>query len=110
MFTRYAYADVTIMGHSFQRGDQVALMLAAANRDPAIWPDPDHFDPTRPIRTNSAFGAGAHFCIGAPLARLELTTALPILIARCPNLRQAEPPSYGDTYHFHGLTRLLVST
>ena len=67
-------------------------------------------DPTRPVKTNSAFGAGAHFCIGAPLARLELTTALPILAARCPQMQLAAPPEYGDTYHFHGLTALRVRT
>ncbi|MGC0224658.1 cytochrome P450 [Pseudooceanicola nitratireducens] len=108
MFTRYAYEEVTLFGHTFRRGDQVALMLAAANRDPAAWTDPETFDPTRPVKTNSAFGAGAHFCIGAPLARLELTTALPILAARCPQMRLAAPPEYGDTYHFHGLTALRV--
>ena len=85
-------------------------MLAAANRDPAAWTDPETFDPTRPVKTNSAFGAGAHFCIGAPLARLELTTALPILAARCPQMQLAAPPEYGDTYHFHGLTALRVRT
>ncbi|MEC7794958.1 MAG: cytochrome P450 [Pseudomonadota bacterium] len=109
MFTRYAYEEVTLFGHTFRRGDQVALMLAAANRDPAAWTDPETFDPTRPVKTNSAFGAGAHFCIGAPLARLELTTALPILAARCPQMQLAAPPEYGDTYHFHGLTALRVS-
>jgi unspecific monooxygenase len=108
MFTRYAYEEVTLFGHTFRRGDQVALMLAAANRDPAAWTDPETFDPTRPVKTNSAFGAGAHFCIGAPLARLELTTALPILAARCPQMQLAAPPEYGDTYHFHGLTALRV--
>lgn len=110
MFTRYAYEEVTLFGHTFRRGDQVALMLAAANRDPAAWTDPETFDPTRPVKTNSAFGAGAHFCIGAPLARLELTTALPILAARCPQMQLAAPPEYGDTYHFHGLTALRVRT
>jgi len=109
MFTRYAYEDVTLFGHDFKRGDQVALMLAAANRDPEAWETPDLFDPTRPIKTNSTFGAGAHFCIGAPLARLELQTALPILVERCPGLRLVEPPVYGDTYHFHGLERLTVT-
>lgn len=109
MFTRYAYEDVTLFGHDFKRGDQVALMLAAANRDPQAWTDPEVFDPTRKVKTNSAFGAGAHFCIGAPLARLELQTALPLLVARCPGLKLAEPPRYGVTYHFHGLEVLMVS-
>jgi unspecific monooxygenase len=108
MFTRYAYEDVSVFGHSFQRGDQVGLLLAAAGRDPALWPDPDRFDPTRPITTHHAFGGGLHFCVGAPLARLELATALPILFDRLPGLHLAEPPTYADSYHFHGLTRLMV--
>jgi cytochrome P450 len=55
------------------------------------------------------FGAGLHFCVGAPLARLELQVALPILFARCPGLRLVDPPVYADVYHFHGLQRLVVS-
>lgn len=108
MFTRWAYEDIEVMGHTFHRGDQVALLLAAANRDPGVWDDPDQFQPTRAIKPNVTFGAGLHFCVGAPLARLELQTALPILFQRLPNLRLTEPPSYGDVYHFHGLTRLMV--
>ncbi len=108
MFTRWAYEDVEVMGHTFHRGDQVALLLAAANRDPGVWDDPDQFDPTRPIKPNASFGAGLHFCVGAPLARLELQIALPILFARRPGLRLAEPPTYADVYHFHGLQSLSV--
>jgi unspecific monooxygenase len=110
MFTRYAYEPVTLCGHHFARGDQVALLLAAANRDPDVWPGPDRFDPSRPIQTNASFGGGLHFCVGAPLARLEMRIALPALFARCPNLTLAAEPTYGDTYHFHGLTRLMVTT
>ncbi|WP_421907301.1 cytochrome P450 [Mameliella sp.] len=110
MFTRYAYEEVEVFGHPFRRGDQVALLLGAANRDPAVWPDPARFDPARPISANTSFGAGLHFCVGAPLARLELQTALPILFERLPTLRLAEPPRYANLYHFHGLERLLVST
>ncbi len=108
MFTRWAYEDIEVMGHTFHRGDQVALLLAAANRDPAVWDDPDQFQPNRPVKPNVTFGAGLHFCVGAPLARLELQTALPILFQRLPKLRLTEPPHYGDVYHFHGLTRLMV--
>ena len=89
-------------------GALAALLLAAANRDPAAWPDPDRFDPLRPVRTNASFGGGLHFCLGAPLARLELRTALPVLFRRCPDLRLEEPARYANTYHFHGLDRLMV--
>ncbi len=110
MFTRYAYEEVDAFGHSFKRGDEVALLLGAANRDPAVWSEPNRFDSTRPIVTNTSFGGGLHFCVGAPLARLEMRIALVALFARCPNLRLTAEPEYSNTYHFHGLTRLMVQT
>ena len=109
MFTRYAYEEIEVMGHRFQRGDQVALLLASANRDPAAEDEAEIFDPTRPARTNMAFGGGLHFCVGAPLARLEMQIALPILFQRCPDLKLAADPPYSNSYHFHGLTQLLVT-
>ncbi|MBB96307.1 MAG: cytochrome P450 [Rhodobacteraceae bacterium] len=109
MFTRYAYEDLEVFGHGFRRGDQVALMLGAANRDPAVWPDPHRFDPERAQAAHTSLGGGLHFCVGAPLARLEMQIALPILFERCPGLRLAAPPVYADSYHFHGLTRLMVA-
>ncbi|TGD64196.1 cytochrome P450 [Tabrizicola sp. WMC-M-20] len=109
MFTRTAYESVEVMGHTFARGDQVALLLGATNRDPALWDRPDHFLPGRTARPNLTFGAGLHFCVGAPLARLELQIALPILFRRLPGLRLAEAPRYADVYHFHGLERLLLA-
>ncbi|MEZ5797469.1 MAG: cytochrome P450 [Paracoccaceae bacterium] len=109
MFTRWAYEDVEVMGQGFRRGDRVGLLLAAANRDPGQWDAPGRFLPARPVRPLATFGAGLHFCIGAPLARLELQIALPRLFRRCPGLRLAEPPAYADVYHFHGLSRLMVA-
>jgi unspecific monooxygenase len=108
MFTRYAYEDIEVMGHTFHRGDQVGLLLAAANRDPGQWDVPAQFQPNRAVKPNASFGAGLHFCVGAPLARLELATALPILFNRLPGLRLVGKPQYGDVYHFHGLTQLMV--
>jgi cytochrome P450 len=108
MFTRWAYEDIEVMGHQFHRGDKVALLLAAANRDPGAWDQPERFRPGRPIRPHASFGAGLHFCVGAPLARLELQVALPILFDRHPSLALAAAPRYGDVYHFHGLRELLV--
>jgi cytochrome P450 len=110
MFTRYAYETVEAFGHVFHRGDQVALLLAAANRDPNVWSNAGCFDPQRPIFANTSFGAGLHFCVGAPLARLEMQIALTVLFERCPRLQLTQTPHYANLYHFHGLERLLVRT
>ena len=108
LFTRWAYEDCEVAGHRFAPGDEVGLLLASANRDPAQWPDAETFDPFRPAKPNASFGAGLHFCVGAPLARLELKIALPALFARVPDLRLAAPPRYANLYHFHGLSSLMV--
>ena len=110
LFARWAYEDIDVMGHQFRRGDKVACLLGAANRDPAMFDAPHRFNPSRPPKPNLAFGAGLHFCVGAPLARLELTIALPILFATHPSLRLAEAPRFGNVYHFHGLERLMLTT
>ena len=109
MFTRHVYTDTTIRGVRFSAGDEVGCLLGSACRDDAIWPDGEVFDPFREVRSNMAFGAGIHFCVGAPLARLEMQVALPILFARCPSLRVVEEPRIANLYHFHGLERLTVS-
>ncbi len=109
LFTRWAYEDVELAGHRFRRGDQVGCLLAAANRDPGMWDRPDRFDPGRAARPHLSLGAGLHFCVGAPLARLELQIALPILFDRLPALRIAGMPRYADVYHFHGLERLIMT-
>jgi unspecific monooxygenase len=108
MFTRWAYEDVEVMGQTFHRGDQVGLLLAAANRDPGVWDHPNRFAPTRPVKPHASFGAGLHFCVGAPLARLELQIALPILFQIHPHLALSDTPQYADVYHFHGLRNLHV--
>lgn len=108
LFTRQTYETVEICGHRLEKGTEVALLLAGANRDPAFWSDPHRFDPARTPRPNLAFGAGLHFCVGAPLARLELQVALPILFARLPGLRLDGAPEYADVYHFHGLKALRL--
>ncbi|TNC50760.1 cytochrome P450 [Rubellimicrobium rubrum] len=108
MFTRWVYEDVELFDHVFRRGDQVSCLLAAANRDPAAYVDPASFQARRQGPANTAFGGGIHFCVGAPLARLELEIGLRSLFERRPRLRLAEPPRYADVYHFHGLERLMV--
>jgi len=109
MFTRYALEDVTVAGHAFTRGEQVGLLLAAANRDPAVFEAPSAFIPARANNKQLAFGAGLHFCIGAPLARMEMVNSMPILFEACPTLALAEKPIYADRYHFHGLEKLMVT-
>lgn len=109
MFSRYAYDDVDVMGHTIPKGTEVGLLLAAANRNPAAFDTPARFNPARAPKANLSFGAGVHFCVGAPLARLELQVALPVLFDRLPGLHLTELPTYAATYHFHGLNRLMVA-
>ncbi|MBV9287408.1 MAG: cytochrome P450 [Hyphomicrobiales bacterium] len=109
LFQRYALEEVALAGVALRKGERIGLLLGAANRDPQPFPNPDAFDASRRPNPHLAFGAGIHFCVGAPLARLELATALPILFARLPALRLAERPQYRDAYHFHGLAALRVA-
>jgi cytochrome P450 len=108
-FDRYALEPVEIAGIKLHKGEKIGLLLGAANRDPARYADPGRFDPARPLLPHVAFGAGIHFCIGAPLARLEMQVALPILFKRLPGLRLAAPPRYRNAWHFHGLESLPVT-
>lgn len=109
LFTRYALEDLEYAGIRLRKGESVGLMLGAANRDPARFPEPDRFLPGREPNPQVAFGAGIHFCIGAPLARLELQVALPLLFARLPRLALSGQPTYRNAFHFHGLERLDVT-
>ncbi|MCO6050747.1 cytochrome P450 [Mesorhizobium sp. RP14(2022)] len=107
MFTRWAKEPAEIAeGVSVEPGDKIALLLGAANRDPASFAEPHNFIPSRADQKNVSFGAGIHFCIGAPLARLELQIALRVLFERLPKLRLVEEPRFRDSYHFHGLETL----
>ena len=110
VFTRHAYKDIDCFGTKIKNGQEVACLLAAANRDPNFVEDPNRFDPFRKPSQHQSFGAGLHFCVGAPLARLEITIGLQTLFERRPNLRVLVPPEYADTYHFHGLTELIVQS
>jgi cytochrome P450 len=109
LFTRYALQDVEIEGVRLCKGARVGLLLGAANRDPAVFTQPGRLDLARAQNPHVAFGAGIHFCVGAPLARRELRIALSVLFRRLPGLKLAEPPRYRDAYHFHGLTALRVT-
>ena len=109
LFARYALDDVEFADVSLKKGEKIGLLLGAANRDPERFRDPDAFDAGRDPNPHVAFGAGIHFCVGAPLARLEMAITLPILFDRLPALRLAESPRYRDAYHFHGLEALKVA-
>jgi unspecific monooxygenase len=109
LFARFAGEDIDLGGGlSLARGEEIALLLGAANRDPASFNEPDRFDPERADQKNVSFGAGLHFCIGAPLARMEMRIALETLARRLPGLGLAGTPRFADSYHFHGLAALEV--
>jgi cytochrome P450 len=86
---RYAHTDVDVAGVTIRRGDAVILSINAANRDPAAFSEAETFDPGRPEHAHLGFGHGAHFCIGASLARVELRTVFATLARRLPDLRPA---------------------
>src|SRR5690606_14313780 len=99
LFTRCALQDVTLaVGLSLKQGATIGLMLAAANRAPSRFADANRFDPFPADGQNVSFGAGIHFCIGAPLARIELQVALATLFRRLPGLRFAETPAYKNVF------------
>jgi cytochrome P450 len=101
--------DVEIGGCPMHRGESVLASLAAANRDPEAYPEPDRFDITRQDVHHHSFGGGAHFCLGAPLARLEAQLAIAALVQRFPNLRLAEEAlEWRALPAFRGLTKLRV--
>ncbi|WP_237477871.1 cytochrome P450 [Lichenibacterium dinghuense] len=108
LFTRTCLEPARVAGVDFAPGTTVGLLIGAADRDPARWPAPDRFDPFRAPAAHVAFGGGIHFCLGAPLARLELEVALPRLFARRPRLRLAGEPRFADRYHFRALEALEV--
>jgi pimeloyl-[acyl-carrier protein] synthase len=108
--TRLAKVDLELHGVAIRQGQAVYLVLAAANRDPAQFTDPDRFDVGRIENKHVAFGAGLHFCLGAPLARLEAQLTLHALRERFPNgLRLgAENPEFRNNFNLRGLKALTI--
>jgi len=88
--SRIVKADCTLSGHRLRRGQQLVLLLGAANRDPAAFLDPERLDVTRTDVRHLSFSHGIHFCLGAQLARLEGTLALEALVTRYPRMRLPE--------------------
>ena len=109
MFTRYVLEDLDWGGVALKKGEQVGLLIGAANRDERVNPSPEIFDPDRKRPRHVSLSAGIHFCVGAPLARLEMQVALTTLFEVLgPDLR-VSPGPFRDTYHFRGLTELRLA-
>ena len=107
---RIAGEDMIIGGARIPKGDSMMLLLAAAHRDPAVTERPDEFDPTRDSIRHLAFGLGPHFCLGAPLARLEAGVALSAVTRRFPNARFVpDPPVYKPNVTLRGMAGLDVA-
>ena len=109
LFERTATAPVELGGVVIEEGQQVAALLGSANRDPSVFVDPDDFDPTRHPNPHLAFGAGVHFCLGAPLARMELTESLGALFTAYPDLHLAGEPRSRGTFVLRGYAEVQVS-
>lgn len=92
LFERTATADVELGGVLVREGQKIASLLGSANRDETVFSNPTEMDITRDPNPHIGFGAGIHFCIGAPLARMEMTTSLPALFERYPTLELAAEP------------------
>ena len=107
---RIAAQDMVIGGTTVPQGDNMLLLTAAANRDPDAVERPDEFDPDRETIRHLGFGKGPHFCLGAPLARLEAAVALTALTSRFPNAELAEEPTYKQNVTLRGMAELLIVT
>lgn len=109
MTTRFAAADLIVGGKRIRRGDDVVVVIGSANRDPEVNEDPDRFDVTRQQIRHLGFGGGIHYCLGAPLARLEGRIALTTLLSQATTIRLAEDrPIYREGMVNRGFVRLPV--
>ena len=111
LFERWVLEDgVEVAGKRVPRGAKLALLFGAANRDPRVFADPDAFDVGRAnAAEHIGFGGGIHVCIGAPLARIELATALRTLVELAPRLELVEEPRRNDAFVIWGLEALRVA-
>jgi cytochrome P450 len=107
LFERTATSDVTLHGATIREGQKVAALLGAANRDPAVFRHPDRFDASRDPNPHLAFGAGIHFCLGAPLARMELQISVRALLRRVHEIQVVEAVRR-PTFVLRGFEHLVV--
>jgi cytochrome P450 len=108
MFERWVLEDVELHGQRIPRGAELGLLYGSANRDPAVFERPDELDLSRRPNEHVTFGAGIHFCLGAPLARVELQTSFGTLLRRLPQLEVVEEPAWKPNYILRGLDALRV--
>jgi cytochrome P450 len=107
LFERWVLDEgVVVAGQELAVGDEVAMLFGSAQRDPRRFDDPDRFDVGRDDAGHIGFGGGIHFCVGAPLARLELEVSLAALARRFPDLELVEPPCYQPSFVIRGLEAL----
>jgi cytochrome P450 len=109
MFERWVLADVEVAGRTIPRGAEVALQFASANRDPAVFPAPDVLDLTRDPNPHITFGLGIHYCLGAPLARIELAESFRALLRLAPHLAPVAEPEWKPGFVLRGLRGLHVT-
>ncbi|HEY0698585.1 MAG TPA: cytochrome P450 [Micromonospora sp.] len=109
LVVRWAAEDTEVAGAQVTKGDRVLVALAAANRDPQRYPDPDTFDPTRPDIAPLTFSAGPHYCLGAALTRAEGRIALPMLMRRFPRMALAAEPATPHQLVLRGYEQLYVT-
>ncbi len=105
---RVALTDLTLHGERIMAGERALFLVGSANRDPRAFNEPDTLDLTRNPNRHLSFGSGIHFCVGAPLARLQGRVALRTLLTRAPHIRLAGPPLRAATAWNHGLKSLPV--
>ncbi|GAA2607314.1 cytochrome P450 [Actinomadura fulvescens] len=108
MFERWVLEDIEVGGVEIPRGSEVALQFASANRDPAVFADPDRFDAGRDPNPHITFGLGIHYCLGAPLARIELTESYGALLRLAPDLKLVSEPEWKPGFVLRGLRSLHV--
>ena len=109
LFERTATADVEIGGVAISEGQKIAALLGSANRDESVFKNPTEMDITRDPNPQIGFGAGIHFCIGAPLARMEMTTSLPALMVKYPNLKLVNEPVRRPGFVLRGYESVIVT-
>jgi cytochrome P450 len=109
LFERTATSDVEIGGVMVKEGQKIASLLGSANRDETVFENPTEMDITRDPNPQIGFGAGIHFCIGAPLARMEMTTSLPALMVKYANLRLTEEPVRRPGFVLRGYESVKVT-